>query len=238
MSSSYSVFIPRVFSNIRAERISEIFDTKCIGKVSSVDLISKKNQKGDTTQYYNMAFVHFERLYDTDEALTFRREVDDPNMKAKVLYEDPWFWIVLPFEQKEKHTPTIEAGTTNVNTGCFNESLHYNHPPTHNMVTFGMEPPLLPFWVMTPHGPMWQWGYAPHPNMIIPPPPLNNSNNGVIIDKMLQHYQQSKPKPSNKMIPPQVLYGNRSVNQRHHPKKRIDLGLMRQNKDEKEEGEC
>lgn len=248
MSSSYSVFIPRVFSNIRAERISEIFDTKCIGKVSSVDLISKKNQKGDTTQYYNMAFVHFDRLYDTDEALTFRREVSDPTMKAKVLYEDPWFWIVLPFEQKEKHTPTIESGTINANTGCFNESLPHNqgepthiayqHQATHNMVTFGMEQPLLPFWVMSPHGPMWQWGYAPHPNMMVPPPPLNNSNNGVVIDNMLQHYQQSKPKPSNKMIPPQVMYGNRSVNQRRHPKKRIDVGLMRQPNDAKEEGEC
>lgn len=248
MSSSYSVFIPRVFTNIREERIKDIFDTKRIGKVSSVDLISKKNQKGDTTQYYNMAFVHFERLYDTDEALTFRREVDDPNTKAKLVYEDPWFWVVLPFEQKEKHTPTTETSSANVNMGCFNDSLPYNqlpprhimsqHPPTHNMVTFGTEQPLLPFWIMTPHGPMWQWGYAPHPNMMIPPPPLNNLNNEDVIDNMLQHYQQSKPRINNKMIPPQVLYGNRSVNQRHHPKKRIDVGLMRQKNDEKEEGEC
>ena len=238
MSSSYSVFIPRVFSNIREERIREIFDTKCIGKVSSVDLISKKNQKGDTTQYYNMAFVHFERLYDTDESLIFRREVDDPNTKAKLVYEDPWFWVVLPFEQKEKHsytTPAIPStpSTPSVNTGYFNES-------PHNMRAFELEhqQPLLPFWIMTPRGPIWQWGYAPQPNMMVPPPPLNNSYNDVIIDTMLQHYHQSKPKPSNKMIPPQVLYGNRSVNQRLHPKKRIDTRVMRQKNDEKEDGEC
>ena len=237
MSSSYSVFIPRIFSNIREERISEIFHTKCIGKVSSVDLVSKKNQKGETTQYYNMAFVYFERLYDPREALTFRREVDDPNMKATLVYEDPWFWIVLPFEQKKAHAFSAAA---DADANSFDESFHYNHhPPTHNMVTFGMEQPLLPYWVMTPHGPMWQWGYPPHPGMMIPSPPLNNNNNGMIIDNLLQNYQQSKPKPSNKMmIPPQVMYGNLKANQRAHPKKRIDGDLIRRKHEEKEDGEC
>lgn len=216
MSSSYSVFIPRVFSNIREERIREIFDTKCIGKVSSVDLISKKNQKGDTTQYYNMAFVHFERLYDTDESLIFRREVDDPNTKAKLVYEDPWFWVVLPFEQKEKDTKSDTS--------------------TNNNVTFGMGPPLLPFWIMTPYGPVWQWGYPPHPNMTVPPPPPPPLQPQPKHNLQQDHFHANQN--NKKMIPPQVLYGNRHTNQRLHPKKRIDVSLMRQNNDEKEDGEC
>lgn len=219
MSSSYSVFIPRVFSNIKEDRIKDIFDTKRIGKVSSVDLISKKNQKGDTTQYYNMAFVHFEKLYDTTESLKFRREVDDPDTKATIVYEDPWFWIVLPFEQKEKEKNTK------------------SDTPTNNNVTFGMGPPLLPFWIMTPYGPVWQWGYPPHQNMSVPPPPPPPQPQPQPKHNLQQDHFHANQN-NKKMIPPQVLYGNRNTNQRLHPKKRIDVSLMRQNNDEKEDGEC
>ena len=100
--SSYSVFIPRVFSNITDTRIIDIFHNQDIGKVGSVDLISKKTQKGETTIYYNMAFVHFETVYDTHSSQLFRQDVADPNVKTKLVYDDPWFWLVLPFEQKER----------------------------------------------------------------------------------------------------------------------------------------
>ena len=190
--SSYSVFIPRVFSNIRDARIVEIFHQHGIGRVWSVDLVSRKNQKGDSTQYYNMAFVHFETLYDTPEAESFRQDVANPDTTTKLVYEDPWFWLVLPFEQKDRTpSPAMENDTSGIENN-FTENV-YSHSPE-------IAPEMTPFWVMTPNGPMWQWGYA-----LIPEPVAPN------------HLKQ-------KMVPRQVLYGNgkRSI-QRRGPKKRIDL---------------
>ena len=191
--SSYSVFIPRVFSNIRDTRIVEIFHQHGIGQVGSVDLVSRKNQKGDSTQYYNMAFVHFETLYDTPEAESFRQDVSNPDTTAKLVYEDPWFWLVLPFEQKDR-TPTSPGPVMEHDTTI---GIENNFTP--NVYAPEISQQMTPFWVMTPNGPMWQWGYA-HPESIAPP----------------TVYQ--------KMVPPQVLYGNnkRSI-QRRGPKKRIDL---------------
>ena len=189
--SSYSVFIPRVFSNIRDTRIIEIFHQHGIGKVSSVDLVSRKNQKGDSTQYYNMAFVHFETLYDTPESESFRQDVANPDTTAKMVYEAPWFWLVLPFEQKDRTPSQVMEHDNTI-------SIENNFTP--NVHSPEIVPQMTPFWVMTPNGPMWQWGYAPNPEPVAPP----------------TVYQ--------KMVPPQVLYGNskRSV-QRRGPKKRIDL---------------
>ena len=99
MTSTYSVFIPRVFSNIRASRISDTFHNLDIGDVEKVDLVAKTGKNGDS---YNMAFVHFKRLYDTEAASDFRKELEEPEIKTKVVYEDPWFWLVLPFEKKDK----------------------------------------------------------------------------------------------------------------------------------------
>ena len=189
--SSYSVFIPRVFTNIKDTRIIEIFHQHGIGQVGSVDLVSRKNQKGDSTQYYNMAFVHFETLYDTPEAESFRQDVANPDTTTKLVYEDPWFWLVLPFEQKDRTpSPAMENDTSGIENN-FTENV-YSHSPE-------IAQEMTPFWVMTPNGPIWQWGYA-HPESIAPP----------------TVYQ--------KMVPPQVLYGNnkRSI-QRRGPKKRIDL---------------
>lgn len=190
--SSYSVFIPRVFSNIKDTRIVEIFHQHSIGKVGSVDLVSRKNQKGDSTQYYNMAFVHFETLYNTPESEVFCQNVANPDTTAKMVYEDPWFWLVLPFKQKDR-TPTsvIENDTAN---GIENNMAQ-------NVSTYPeISQQMTPFCVMTPNGPVWQWGYAHIPEPIVPP----------------TVYQ--------KMVPPQVLYGNRKRSiQKRGPKKRINL---------------
>lgn len=97
--SAYSVFVPRMFSNIGENRIRKVFHDLNIGNVGSVDLISKKTAKGDK---FNMAFIHFDILYKTESAETFCQDVENPEKKANVVYDDPWFWLVLPFEQKKR----------------------------------------------------------------------------------------------------------------------------------------
>jgi len=148
MSSTYSVFIPRVFSNIRANRISDTFHNLDIGDVEKVDLVAKTSKNGDS---YNMAFVHFKGFFDTQAAADFRREVEDPEIKAKLVYEGPWFWLVLPFEKKEK--PIDQTINTTDVQPQFQPQFH----PQQQMVQF---------YVMTPQGPMVQWGF---PIMDMPP---------------------------------------------------------------------
>jgi hypothetical protein len=93
----YSVFIPRVFSNITEKRIINTFHNLDIGDVHHVDLVKRTNINGKS---YNMAFVHFNGFYDTKSAESFKTDIENKDKKAKIVYDDPWFWLVLPFEMK------------------------------------------------------------------------------------------------------------------------------------------
>jgi len=178
-STAYSIFVPRMFANIHEERIRHVFKTLNIGDVNKVDLVARTNKNGAT---YNMAFIHFHGLYNTESAKTFKQDVENPDKQAKLVYEDPWFWLVLPFEQKDKPSQKHNLHTTNsASTGFTNQ---FSTPPYYNSVQN-----MIPILAMTPHGPMWQWGYAP-----------------------------TQPR----MVPPQVMYGNKINQYRRHPKKRIN----------------
>ena len=164
--SSYSVFIPRIFSNISADHISHIFRYRNIGETEKIDLIKRTNSDGKT---YNMAFIHIAILYDTPEAKSFCRDVEDPSVKAKLVYNDPWYWIVLPFDK-------------NLHQHC-----HSN-----------FQVQMVPFYVMTPHGPMWQWGFPAMPAPIHTTP----------------------------LIPPQVMYGKLKHKSYNKPRIRINVPKM------------
>ena len=197
--SSYTVFIPRVFSNISEERISNVFHDLNIGSVEHVDLVPKTSANGKA---YNMAFVHFAMIYNTSEATKFRQEVEDPEKKAVLQYDGPWFWLVLPFEQKntEKNTMDEEEEQHNVLNGVANLYVPTNPPvpPPYEYLMANM----VPVWVMTTYGPSLQWG-CPQYNSI---PNCNNS-----------------PVNTVKMVPPQVAYGKRNPVQRQHPRKKISV---------------
>ena len=149
--SGYSVFIPRMFSNIGESRIRRIFHEHNIGNVERVDLVSKTSGNGDT---YNMAFVHFEGLYNTDAADTFCQDVENPEKKAKIVYDDPWFWLVLPFIKKE--TPLEQNPVQEPN-------IYDNNQPM--MTPYQYTPDVGGMWVMTEMG--WQWIHY-NPYMMVP----------------------------------------------------------------------
>ena len=90
---TYSVYIPRVFENITKKRICDAFETNGIGIVERIDLVSTMGSNGKT---YNSAFVHFTFWYDSSHAIRFWEKVQDPTKQARLVYDDPWFWIVLP----------------------------------------------------------------------------------------------------------------------------------------------
>ena len=62
-----------------------------IGKVKRVDLLEKKTPEG--YKFY-VAFVHFERWYDTVEARDLQLAIVDPARKAIFQYHPRWYWIV------------------------------------------------------------------------------------------------------------------------------------------------
>lgn len=91
--SNFSVYIPRIFNNIPTEKIVRTFELLNLGKVEKVDIIMKTNKNGNNIK---MAFVHFSEWYTSSAATIFRENIENPNVDAKLVYDDPWYWIVYP----------------------------------------------------------------------------------------------------------------------------------------------
>ena len=93
-----SLFIPHIFANYRKEDVIKVFEDKQIGKVNHIDYIKKFN-KG--TDYY-AAYIHFEYWYENAEAVKLNRDVLDTQKEARIMYEEPWYWIVLENKTPQK----------------------------------------------------------------------------------------------------------------------------------------
>ena len=93
-SQQLSLYIPRVFANITKDRITHIFKSLGIGETSVIDFVPREDS--NTGESYNMAFVHFDKWYDNVGSQNFKDKVNDPHSDAKVVYDDPWYWICLP----------------------------------------------------------------------------------------------------------------------------------------------
>ena len=90
---TFSIYIPHVFLNISKERIGDAFEFCEYGVVERIDFVTKMKADG---KCYNSAFVHFSHWYDNDSAIRFRDKIQDPEKQARLVYDDPWYWIVLP----------------------------------------------------------------------------------------------------------------------------------------------
>ena len=103
MSSITSVFIPRVFINISKERIAKIFDSLDLGIVDKIDFVKKQGPNGA----YHAVYVHMKYWLKTTASRQFREKLVSKD-GAKLVYEDPWYWVVLPNtadRQKKKSIP-------------------------------------------------------------------------------------------------------------------------------------
>jgi len=108
-----SLYIPHIFANISKTEVAEEFEYQDIGKVSNIDFILKTGQDGKP---YNAAYIHFERWFDTPTAANFQSKVLDPSKEARLMYEDPWYWIVLENKARKvasgDRKPRIDLGNT------------------------------------------------------------------------------------------------------------------------------
>ena len=100
-----SLCIPRVFSNITEERIRYVFNSLCLGKLSRVDILERKSEKGDT---FKRVFIHFDKWYWNHDAVQARKKLLSEK-EIKVVYDSPWFWKVSANKNKAMECKPIAA---------------------------------------------------------------------------------------------------------------------------------
>jgi len=100
MSSSIkniSLFIPHVFSNIGQNMIADVFEDT-IGKVNHIDFVAKQGKDGNN---FNVAYIHFDFWYDTIVTKNLQERIFNDGQVARVVYDDPWYWVVLENKSKK-----------------------------------------------------------------------------------------------------------------------------------------
>ena len=89
-SSPMSLFIPRVYPSITEERIRWIIECQTpLGVVDRIDIVKVEGKT------YNRVFIHFKEWYDTEFANRFQSSVRNPNEDSRIIYDTPWYWIIL-----------------------------------------------------------------------------------------------------------------------------------------------
>ena len=115
--SSRSLFIPRVFSNISKERIAKVFDSLDLGVVDTIDFVKKQGANGT----YHSVYVHLKYWLSTAASREFRKKLfceegdKQEGVKqegAKLIYDDPWFWVVLPNTSASASSRTSSRATS------------------------------------------------------------------------------------------------------------------------------
>jgi len=107
--SSFSICIPRVFNNISNQKIVGTFEKLQIGKVEKLDIVWKTGRDGSS---FKMAFIHFsEWNMRSPAALKLREDIENPKVEAKLVYDDPWYWIVLP-NNSDINKPPLPSNQT------------------------------------------------------------------------------------------------------------------------------
>ena len=95
-----SIYIPRVFSNIHPNVIGQTFERLNIGVVNHIQVIQRPKKNGKSSAY--MAFVYFKEWFNNQSAINLAERVLDPEKQARVVYDDPYYWIILPNTTKTK----------------------------------------------------------------------------------------------------------------------------------------
>ena len=129
VDQSLSLFIPRVFPNITQERIAEIFHRLGLGDVQRVDRISKSDPNGN--EYYSV-YIHFNHWHETLAVANFQERVLNPDKEARIVYGDPWYWIVLE-NTGQKRAQNPAKNPTIVIDEPVKKSVSWAPVPTHSI---------------------------------------------------------------------------------------------------------
>lgn len=122
-----SLYIPHIFENYTRDDVAAVFEDSLIGRVKGVDFISKMGKNGKA---YNAAYIHFHHWYNNSAAAHFQERVLDPNKEARIIYEDPWYWIVLENNTK-KHIPGDRKQCINIGDKKLSSQMN---PKTYSQI--------------------------------------------------------------------------------------------------------
>ena len=112
INSDLSLYIPHVFPNFTKEYIAGVFEDLEIGIIDHVDLVAKMDKNGNI---YNAAYVHFSEWFKTTAVANFQERVVDLNREARIVHDDPWYWIILENTAK-KYEPGARKPTLDLST--------------------------------------------------------------------------------------------------------------------------
>ena len=93
-----SVYIPHVFPNFTSEYIAGVFEKLRIGVVDHIDLVAKVDRQGKP---YNAAYIHFKYWCSGPAAENMYYKIKNPNEEARIVHDEPWFWILLENKAKK-----------------------------------------------------------------------------------------------------------------------------------------
>lgn len=116
MAPTNSLYIPRVYIPARfwSEKWQELADQAKvkiahqlayleIADVESIDIKPHKTGR----KPFAMAFVHIKEWHATEAASSTVARLKERG-SAKIVYDDPHFWMILPWENKKMHKTTSE----------------------------------------------------------------------------------------------------------------------------------
>ena len=125
-----SLFIPHIFSNYRRDDIVKIIEEDHkIGKVKHIDYIKKFNNGND----YYAAYIHFDYWNENEASIKLQEDVLNVDKEAHIMYEDPWYWIVL--ENKTPQKTKTKSGDRKIRIDLGSPSIskaHYSTPKKEN----------------------------------------------------------------------------------------------------------
>ena len=102
INQGLSLVIPRIFPQwIDEETIIRIFDKQQIGRIGKVSIVRKPDEPGYRNYPIYKAYLHFSVWYENEIAYNFQQRIYGPKKQARVVYDDPWFWVV--FENTNPH---------------------------------------------------------------------------------------------------------------------------------------
>jgi predicted P-loop ATPase/GTPase len=122
MQSSFkifdSLFIPRLFSNISKDEIRNVFEK--YGVVDYIDLVAKPGG-------HNSAYVHFKMLYCNDLVILLNNDLNNPEKQARVVYNNPWYWIVLKNTSAKRIGSERRKEKIQIHNDHDNDQVHLHH---------------------------------------------------------------------------------------------------------------
>jgi hypothetical protein len=107
-NNNTSLFIPHIFANISEERIRSVIENAAkYGEVEQIDMVPKKSADGKA---YNSAYIHFKSWNQDEKTQKFLAHLKDTSKQTHIVYDKPWFWIVLEntSSDKKKSTKTLD----------------------------------------------------------------------------------------------------------------------------------